>query len=239
MVYMEQKIHQAFKDIIKLLIVPFTLLAVYLVVLLIWAVLSFPPAEEFVKIMQNYFDVYGLWIVIISALIEGFFILGQYFPGSTIIFIGIISAGKNVVQAVEVVAVVSFAFMIAYYGDYLVGKYGWYKLFLKFGIKESLERAQRKISRHLFKGIISSYWEPDLATLAATAAGILQVPTKRFLLYSTIGVIIWLSFWGTLVFILGQAALQLMGVKYILIMFVIWVIAIIIAHFIEKKNEKN
>ena len=39
--------------------------------------------------------------------------------GSTIIFIGVISAGKDVVKAVEVVTVVSIAFIIAYYGDYL------------------------------------------------------------------------------------------------------------------------
>lgn len=236
---MEKKDHQAFREIIKLLIVPFTLLSVYLIVLLIWTTLNFPQAEEFVKIIQDYFNTYGLWIVFTGALIEGFFILGQYFPGSTIIFIGIISAGKDAFRAVEIVAIICIAFIIAYYGDYLVGKYGWYKLFLKFGIRESLERAQRKVSKHLFKGIISSYWEPDLATLAATAAGILQVPAKRFLIYSTIGVLIWLTFWGTLVFMLGQAALQLMGVKYILVMFVIWVIAIIIAHFIEKKNERN
>ena len=231
--------NQRAKDILRLLIIPFILLATYFIVLLVWVLLELPSPEALTEIIANYFNTYGLWIIFISALIEGFFILGQYFPGSTIIFIGVISAGKDVVKAVEVVTVVSIAFIIAYYGDYLIGRYGWYKLFLKFGVKPALEQAKKKVSRHVFKGIISSYWEPSLATIAATAAGILQVPHKKFLLYSTIGVIIWLSFWGTLIFILGQAALQIMGPRGILIIFTVWVIAIIAAYFIEKRNERG
>ena len=231
--------NKAIKDILRLLIIPFILLATYFIVFLLWIAFDLPPAEELTKIVTNYFNTYGLGIIFISALIEGFFILGQYFPGSTIIFIGVISAGKDVTRAVEVVVIVSIAFIIAYYGDYLIGRYGWYKLFLKFGVKHALEQAKKRISKHVFKGIVSSYWEPSLATIAATAAGILQISHKKFLIYSTIGVIFWLSFWGTLVFILGQAALQIMGPKYILIIFMIWVAFIIAAYFIEKRNERR
>jgi len=132
---------ETIKDILKLLIIPFILLATYFIVLLIWVAFSLPSAEKLTEIVADYFDTYGLWIIFVSALIEGFFILGQYFPGSTIIFIGVISAGKDAVRAIEIVAVVSIAFMIAYYGDYLIGRYGWYKLFLKFGVKNALEQA--------------------------------------------------------------------------------------------------
>jgi len=57
--------------------------------------------------------------------------------------------------------------------------------------------------------------------------------------YSAIGVVIWLSFWGTLVFILGQASLKIMGPKYILMITVVWIIFIISAYFIEKRNENR
>src|SRR3989344_9702911 len=140
--------NKTIRDILQLLIVPFILLVVYFIVILVWVTFDLPSAEKLTETFSNYFNTYGLWIIFISALIEGFFILGQYFPGSTIIFIGVISAGKDVVKTIEVVTVVSIAFMIAYYGDYLIGRYGWYNLFLKFGIKRALEQAQKKISKH-------------------------------------------------------------------------------------------
>ena len=169
---MKKAKYQTIKEIAGLLAIPLILLATYFLVFLIWIAFNLPSADELVSIVTNYFNNYGLWIVFISALIEGFFIIGQYFPGSTIIFIGVISAGKDVVRAAEIVLIVGVAFTMAYYGDYLIGRYGWYKLFLKFGLKKPIEQAKKKISKHAFKGIISSYWEPSLATIAATASGI-------------------------------------------------------------------
>ena len=236
---MKKAKYQTIKEIAGLLAIPLILLATYFLVFLIWIAFNLPSADELVSIVTNYFNNYGLWIVFISALIEGFFIIGQYFPGSTIIFIGVISAGKDVVRAAEIVLIVGVAFTMAYYGDYLIGRYGWYKLFLKFGLKKPIEQAKKKISRHAFKGIVSSYWEPSLATIAATAAGILQIPHRKFLFYSTIGVVVWLSFWGTLVFFLGQASLKIMGPKYILMITAVWIIFIIIAYFVEKRNERG
>ena len=76
--------------------------------------------------------------------------------------------------------------------------------------------------------VVLSYWEPNLASIIATAAGTLQIPLLRFELYSVLGITLWNIFWGMLVFFLGTAALQMMGLKFVLIVFVIWVSVIVV-----------
>ena len=227
------------KEILKLLSIPLTLMVIYLSMVLLWKLFAFPGPEELVNIVTNYFNRYGLWIVFVSALIEGFLLLGQYFPGGFIIFLGVLSAGNNAIRASTVVLIVSIAFFISYYGNYLLGRYGWYKLFIKFGLKNSLDKAEQRLQKYGFKAIILSYWEPNLASITATAAGVLHLSTRKFLLYSALGIIIWNTLWGILIFNLGKAALQLTGLKYVTIIFLVWIAVIIITELIRKKIEKN
>ena len=223
--------------ILKLLSLPLILIAIYLSMYVIWKLLGLPTDDKMVGIVKGAFEKYGLWIVFIGALIEGFLLLGQYFPGGTIIFLGVISAGKNIPRVIEVVAIVSVAFIIAYTLNYLVGKYGWYKLLVKFGLSKSLEESKKKLEKQGLNAVIFSYWEPNLASLIATAAGILKIPMKKFQSYSVVGVIMWNIFWGTLVFSLGIAVLKMTGLKYVLIIFIVWVAIILTKAYLEKRKE--
>ena len=205
----------------------------------IWKLLGLPTDDKMVDIVKGSFEKYGLWIVFVGALIEGFLLLGQYFPGGTIIFLGVISAGKNIPRVIEVVAIVSVAFIISYTLNYLVGKYGWYRLLVKFGLSKSLEESKQKLEKQGLNAVIFSYWEPNLASLIATAAGILRIPMKKFQSYSVVGVIMWNIFWGTLVFSLGIAVLKMTGLKYVLIIFIVWVAIILVKSYLEKKKEPH
>lgn len=225
------------KDYLKLLIIPAALFVIYLTMFLFWKLFSLPPPEQLVNIVKNYFDKYGLIVVFISALIEGTLLIGQYFPGGFIIFLGVITAAGDVLRASKVVLIVSLAFVIAYNLNYAMGKYGWYKILIKFGLKKPLESAQSKLNKHGLKAVLFSYWEPNLASITATGAGILNLPLSKFNLYSLIGIIFWNSFWGILIFKLGENALKLTGLKYIAIIFVIWIGIIIISEFIRRKKE--
>lgn len=211
-------------------------MAVFLIVIALWNIFNLPKDEKLIEITKNWFNNYGLWIIFISAILEGTFILGQYYPGGLVIFLGVISAGNNIPKVIEVVAIVSVSFFIGYTFDYLIGKHGWYKLFLKFGLKKSLENAQTKLIKHQFNAVFFSYWEPNLASVIATAAGILQIPLKKFSLHSLIGIVVWNTFWGSLVATLGARALELIGLKWALILFFVWVATILIKHYIFDKN---
>ncbi len=227
------------KEYLKLLYIPLSLIIAYLLMVLIWRLLGLPEDAEFVNLVTAFFNRYGLLVVFIGALIEGFFLLGQYFPGSTIIFLGVISAGNNGLRVTQVVSVVAIAFFISYTLNYLLGYYGWHKLFVKFGLKKSLKNAQKKLKTNELRAILLSYWEPNLSSIMATAAGTLKMNIKKFLIYSAIGILIWETFWGLLVFFIGAQAIALMGPKYILVIFLIWVILIILSELIRKRRQKK
>lgn len=220
-----------------MLAIPLLFAGVYLSILLIVKLLKLPSDQNLVTILQGYFSHYGLWLVFIGAIIEGFLFLGQYFPGGTIIFLGVVSAGKNIFAATEVVLLVMLAFFIGYALDYVVGRYGWYNLLVKFGLRQSLENAKVKIQKQAFNTVILSYWEPNLASITATAAGIIRISLPRFLMYSLIGIAIWETFWGALVFSLGNAMLRIMGFKYLLIIFLVWVIAILLKNYVFDNKK--
>lgn len=228
------------KEILKLLSIPLVLLGFYLLMYVAYEFLGLPSDDQLLVIIKEWFAKYGLLIVFVGALIEGFLLLGQYFPGGFIIFLGVISAGKDIPRASLVVAIVCVSFFIAYTLNYLLGKYGWYKLLIKFGLGESIEKSKEKLVKQGLNAIFFSYWEPNLASLTATAAGVLQVSLKKFSLYSGVGIILWNIFWGTLVYLLGESALKIMGLKYVLVIFSVWICIIILKkYFFDNRSKKE
>ena len=140
-------------------------------------------------------------------------------------------------MVIAVVSVVCLSFFIGYTLDYYIGKFGWYRLFLKFGLKDSLTKAQTKLEKHEFNAIMFSYWEPNLASITATAAGILQLPLKKFSINSLIGIIIWNTLWGILVASLGNNAFKIMGIKWVSIIVLGWIIIILAKHYFFDKQK--
>ena len=219
---------------------PLILLAFYLSLWGVWSLFDLPQDAELIEVINRYFAQHGLWVLFLAAVIEGALILGQYFPGGFVIFIGVISAGDNITRIVTVVALVCVAFFIAYMFNYALGRFGWYRLFLKLGLKGALENAQTKLERQYFLGIIASYWEPNLASITATAAGILQFSFRRFLLYSAIAIIAWNMLWGVFVHLAGQTIFQYFGVKYAFIVFGIWIAVLLSKYFFyDRKREQS
>ena len=197
-----------FKNILRALSIPISLVAVYISMVVLWHVFHLPSPEKSTQLIESYFLVYGLWIVLIASFIEGVLLIGQYFPGGLVIFLGVISARGDIVRVVEVVSVVSLSFFVAYYVNYILGKYGWYKLFAKFGLADSIHNAKEKLSRHALFAVLSNYWDPNVSSIIATAAGVLDIPLPRFLLYSACGIAVWNTFWGILVYYIGEAILN-------------------------------
>lgn len=201
------------------------LAAVFLAVLFIlWRVLHLPPRDELINIARFYFEQYGLIVVLASAFIEGLFFFGWYYPGSLVIFLGVIFVGHDWRSASLVVLLVIIGLLAAYVANFFIGRYGWYKLFLKFGFKEELTKAEKRLQRYEWRAILMTYWQPNIASLTATASGILQLPFKKFLLFSASAAIVWNIFWGILVYLWGEAALSIVGPRFALVFLTVWII---------------
>jgi len=225
--------------IFRVLIVPLSIVAIYLLLALFEHIFHFSSRDMFLGFLMKQFDQHGYWLVFVAALLEGFFIIGNWFPGGVVIFLGVISAGNDIKRVVIVVSLVCVAFFISYYLNYLVGKYGWYKLFVGLKLKESLDRAKKRLEKQAFNAIILSYWEPNIASVTATAAGILFIPLKKFLPYSLFGIVMWNTAWGLLVHTLGENALKLTGKKYIIGALLIWIAVIVIKELVKSKRAES
>lgn len=227
------------KEILKLLVIPLSLFAISLSMLVAWKIIGLPEGQELADIVTRFFQKGGLWIIFVSAIFEGFLIVGQYYPGAIVIFLGVIAAGGDPLETVKVVSVVSLSFFIAYTLNYLVGRYGWYRLFLKFGLARPLESAKAKLAKQHWTAIIGTYWQPNLASITATAAGVLQLPLMKFLPASLAGIVIWNTVWGTMVAVLGTAALRLMSVWVAIPVALAWMGIILLKYELDKRKATN
>ena len=208
----------------KKALLPLSILGVFLLIYLAWRFFGLPPEEEIIEIARFYFDKYGLAILLVSALVEGTVLVGWYYPGSLIIFLAVILAGKDVLRVTEAVVVITVGLFFAYIINFLLGKYGWYRLLLRFGLREALEDAKARVTRHGLVAIFMSYWQPNLAALVATSVGILDLSFKKFVVYSLVAVVLWNTFWGALVYFVGEGALSLVGIRFVLLTVFLWIV---------------
>lgn len=209
---------------LKKALLPLSILGVFLLIYLAWRFFGLPPQDELIEIMRRWFDTYGLAILLVSALIEGLVLVGWYYPGSLVIFLGVILAGRDIPAVAEAVGVITVGLFFAYVINFLLGKYGWYRLLLKFGLKEPLEDAKQRVEKHGLVAIFASYWQPNLGALVATSAGILDFSFKKFLAFSLIAATLWNIFWGTLVYVIGERALNLVGLRFVFLVIFAWIV---------------
>ncbi|MES3005180.1 MAG: VTT domain-containing protein [Patescibacteria group bacterium] len=225
--------------ILKITAIPLVILLSFISLELLSKFFGLPPRDEVLRIVTEFVNEYGITVIFLSAVVEGLLLAGNYFPGGAVIFIGVMSAVGNIPRAMFVVVVVCIAFTVSYTADYFIGKYGWYKLLIKFGLGGSVESMKEKVLKHLFTAVLSSYWLPNMASICSTTAGIMQIPFRKFILYSTIGVVFWNAFWGIFVYITGDALLRL-DLIYILAILLAWC-AVIVAkvYFMDKYLIKS
>jgi membrane protein DedA with SNARE-associated domain len=214
------------------------LLFIFLIVGLkvVWWLLGLPHDDDLIAIVRGFFDTYGLAALFIGALIEGMLVLGFYFPGGLVIFLSVVIAGKDIPRVATVVALVSAAFTIGLSIDYFLGKYGWHRVLLKFGFRQEMEKAERRLERRGLLAILFTYWDVNLASFTATAAGVLRYPWWRFVAYSAIFITLWNSVWAAMIYFIGTTALRFVTGRggYAFAVIGIWVAVIVVHHVIKN-----
>ena len=208
---------------LKIIALPLAVLGVFALLYVVWVALDLPPEETIIAIARRYLDRYGIAIVLLCAYIEGLLLIGWYFPGTLVVIFAFIVAGPDAARVAQVAAAAGLGLFSAYVTNFFVGKYGWYRLLLAFGLREPLDNAQRRLTKYGLSAIAMTYWQANLASCISTAAGILQFPVGRFAVISLLAEAFWISFWATLIFFLGKTALSLAGFRIIFLAILIWI----------------
>jgi membrane protein DedA with SNARE-associated domain len=212
------------RSLLKKLILPLIVFGIFLSLYAIWILLDLPPEQEIMRMARGYFDRYGLITVLISATLEGLLVIGWYFPGTLVLAVGLILASHDATRFVQTGALAALGVLTAYIINFTLGKHGWYRLLLALGLREPLARAQEKLARFGLSVVFTTYWQINLASAISTAAGVLQFPFRLFLLASAVAVALWMSFWCSIFYIVGPAAMTLVGLRFVLIAIGTWIV---------------
>lgn len=194
---------------LHVLALPLTFGLILLTLYVLWQVLGLPTGEAWGSLITSWFDRYGLLLVFGAAVLEGLLLLGNYFPGSFVIIFGV-ALSDSPAEALVVLTVGTTGLMIAHATNYALGRYGWYRLLERFGMRDSIERSRKRLIEKGSWAIFGSYWLPSMAAVVDSAAGILHMPFRKFLLVAIAASLFWNSLVTIIAYTLGDTAVTLM-----------------------------
>jgi len=168
-----------------------------------------PDAETLLSIIKDLYGTYGYYLIFFGALLEGTFLISLYLPGATVVLLGAALSRTGVIQFPIALSLAIFGFIIGYTINYVLGKYGWYRILSRLGLKKGIEIAKTRLENSESKTILLGYFHPSSASFIATAAGILSIPFKRFFLLSLLSQLFWSILWGSLAYLFGVTLVEL------------------------------
>lgn len=204
------------QKILQYVAIPCIVLLLYISVIFIYEFLGLPSSEEIIASTTKYYENYGYWVVLVGALVEGALLINWYLPGSVVVALGVVFAKQADLNVFFMLFLVILGFFLTALFNYALGRYGWYHVFLKLGLRVPLEKVQAKVQDKGLKILFTTYVHPNFGALAATAAGILRLSFWRFFLYSLISIIVWNSLWTVVFYYFGSVLLNHVNILIIL-----------------------
>ncbi len=160
-----------------------------------------------------------MWVIVLSfVFIECALIVGLFLPGDSLLFAaGVVLAQHGAeVQAWALSGVALVTAVVGNQVGYYVGKQTGTRFIARRGGRvlnqENLDRAKAFLDRRGFLAIVAARWIPWIRTLAPLIAGAAGMNSRRFMLATTAGAILWVP---TLVLIGFYAAGLLASIPWL------------------------
>jgi membrane protein DedA with SNARE-associated domain len=167
--------------------------------------MSVTPLPGLLGAVAPVLDNYGYLAVAGLILVENF---GVPAPGETILVAASVYAGTG---RLSIVAVGVIAVLAAVAGNcigYAIGYYGGHALALRFGryvflTSERLEKTERFFERRGGLVVVGARFLEGLRQAAGIIAGVAEMPWRSFLVFTTIGAVLWVALWAPLGYLAG------------------------------------
>jgi membrane protein DedA with SNARE-associated domain len=162
--------------------------------------------QNVLAMLTPYIHRFGYLAIVGAIFLEDF---GVPLPGEALLIAGALLATQD---KLNIVLLVVSAWGAAILGDnvgYLIGRAGGRRLVLRYGkyvlvTPERLGYAERFFHRHGAVVVIVARFFEILRQLNGIIAGIAKMPWWRFFLFNAVGAALWVGFWSTLFFQLGN-----------------------------------
>ncbi len=137
----------------------------------------------------------GLLLLAAIVYAEVGLLLGFFLPGDTLLIAAGIYAQQGEVSIVAVIVVVAVAAITGDSTGYYFGRKLGPRVFTKpDGVifrKDHIQKAEKFYKKYGAKSLLVSHFIPVVRTFQPLLAGVGHMPYKKFLLFSTIGDLIW------------------------------------------------
>jgi membrane protein DedA with SNARE-associated domain len=173
-----------------------------------------PPPAELPGFLAGVAPILDRWGYLAIAGVIGAESFGVPAPGQTIMVAAAIYAGAG---RMNIVAVAAICFVAAVLGDnvgYWIGARGGRRLVDRFGkyifiTAERLDRAERFFARRGNRIVVVARFIDGLRQLNGVIAGITAMPWRTFLIYNAIGAALWVGWWTTISYLLGNHLVEI------------------------------
>lgn len=182
--------------------------AVFYISFISFMYIRFRDPKELIQTITELYATYGYYLVFFGALIESTFLIGLYFPGSAIVLLGAATAKSGVLFLPFVILLATVSFSIGFTINYFLGKHGWYHVLAKIGLEGGITEAQKRLKSHRYKTIFLGYFNPGSAAFISTAAGVMKVPIKQFVMASICATLFWNTVWGIIAYTFGLTLVE-------------------------------
>lgn len=220
-------------------IFPFSICLLLILFSILYRIISLPTPEDLINIYRVLFESYGLWILFISAIVEGLFIIGLYFPGSLTIALSVLILGNTTLDLFLIGSISYVAFMLSNIMNYYIGKYGYYKLLLFISRKDTIDKMQKTMEKYGNRTFFITGVLPNFFAVTSVCAGISNLNIIRTLYLQATALLFWIFIW-TLV---GSLIVNHVNLNdenqsfYIIIIFFLWGMYLVIKDSIKKKKS--
>jgi membrane protein DedA with SNARE-associated domain len=168
-----------------------------------------PPSAELPGFLAGVAPILDRWGYLAIAGVLGVESFGVPAPGQTIMVAASIYAGAG---RMNIFAVAAVSFVAAVLGDnigYWIGARGGRTAVHRFGryvflTPARFEKAEKFFARRGNRVVVVARFIDGLRQLNGVIAGITAMPWRTFLLYNTIGAALWVGFWTTVSYLLGN-----------------------------------
>jgi membrane protein DedA with SNARE-associated domain len=219
-------------------IIPFLLAFILVLLILLDNILHLPSIPEMIHFFSKLFEKYGFVVLLIAAFCEAFFMLNFYLPGSFVIVLAVITSDKSLLSLSQVALFSWFGFVLANIVNYYLGKFGYYKVLLFLGKRNSITEMNNWLNKNEFRALFLSAIHPNFLAIAIVCAGIAHRKFLRVILVSSMFLLLWIVVW----LIIATPLLKQISIEdpnqswYLVIFFTLWGIINIIRKQFKFQN---
>lgn len=153
---------------------------------------------------------YGYALLFVAALLESVFIVGLYFPGTTLLVVGIALAPTVGLVLPLVALSMGSGAALGYGADYAIGRLGWH-IFLGPQRDPALGRMKKFVAERGRVALAVTTVYPFFGAPASVSAGVLGMGAREFGVTMVVSTAIWTLVWSVVLSAGSSILLRLAG----------------------------